>query len=79
MPDPVQAAIEALREEVRQLRADLQRRSTGDPDELLTVPEAARELKVTSNAVRMAIYRKTLPSQRVGSRVRIRRGDLTKK
>lgn len=45
-------------------------------DELLTVPEAAVELKMSEPAVRQAIQRQQLPTVRLGRRIRLRRSEI---
>jgi hypothetical protein len=47
-----------------------------DGEQLLDVPGAAALLHMTPRAVRQAVYRRTLPTLRLGRRLRFRRGDL---
>ena len=47
-----------------------------EPEEMLTVVQAAKELGVTPGAVRLAIYDKRLPSEEFYGRRLIKRPDL---
>ncbi len=47
-----------------------------DPDELLTVAEAATVLHCSEDAIYKKIRRGHLPARRTGRSIRVRRGDL---
>jgi hypothetical protein len=79
--DVVAAVKEALRDaSVRdQLRAivlELAPSPANDIDDLLDARAAAAFLGMTPAALRMAVYRGTIPCVRVGRRLRFRRSEL---
>lgn len=82
----VSAAVELLREALRDpgiraeiraiiLESELPSNDT-EPERLLDAAEAGRLLKMTPNAIRTAAYRGSIPSVKIGRRVRFRPSDL---
>ncbi|MFC4244358.1 helix-turn-helix domain-containing protein [Gryllotalpicola reticulitermitis] len=54
----------------------MQEKPMFDGSLLLTIPEAASELRIHRNTVYELITQQRLPAVRLGSRMRIRRSDL---
>ena len=74
-------ALAALRDHALPLVRDVIREELGrfsgkDPERLVGAEEAARLLDMTPAAVRKAALRGSLPSRRIGRRMRFRVGDL---
>jgi hypothetical protein len=67
----------AVRDEIREIVIECGPVPTNDVDDLLDARAAASFLRMTPAALRMAVYRGTIPCIRVGRRLRFRRSDLT--
>lgn len=72
----VDAAIAPLRAEIAALRALVNNPPDKDPNEKLTVKQAAFEACVCEKTIRRRIADGTLRNHGIGAAVRIRRGDL---
>ncbi len=70
------ARIVALETEVTSLKDEVLKLRQGDPEELLDTERAAAFLGISPGALRKAEGRGSIPGQRVGRRLRFRRGDL---
>jgi excisionase family DNA binding protein len=65
--------VRELQDRVRTLEGQL---AQPDDGQLLDVGAAAALLQMTSTAVRQAAYRGSIPSVRIGRRLRFRRSEL---
>jgi ABC-type nitrate/sulfonate/bicarbonate transport system substrate-binding protein len=79
--DVVAAIKEALREsdvrdQIRAIVLEVSPPPANDVDDLLDARAAASFLGMTPAALRMAVYRGTIPCLRVGRRLRFRRSEL---
>lgn len=72
--EAVRAAVEPLVESNRRLATEIEQLRRALPAQLVSVQEAARVLGVHEDTIRRRIADGTLPSRRVGKRVRV---DLT--
>jgi excisionase family DNA binding protein len=70
------AAVRELSDRVASLENTLRLLHHLDSERLLDVAGAATLLHMTPAAVRQAVYRGSLPSLRLGRRLRFRRADL---
>lgn len=67
----------AVREQIRAIVLECASPPANDTEELLDARAAASFLGITPGALRMAVYRGTIPCIRVGRRLRFRRSHLT--
>jgi excisionase family DNA binding protein len=79
--DMVAAVKEALRdsdvrEQIRTIVLEVSPSPANDVEDLLDARAAAAYLGMTPAALRMAVYRGTVPCVRVGRRLRFRRSQL---
>jgi hypothetical protein len=79
--DIVAAVKEALRDtdvrdQIRAIVMEIAPAPANDVEDLLDARAAAVFLGMTPAALRMAVYRGTIPCLRVGRRLRFRRSDL---
>lgn len=79
--DLVAAVKEALRDssvrdQIRSIVIECAPKPANDVEELLDTPAAAAFMRMTPAALRMAVYRGTIPCLRVGRRLRFRPSAL---
>jgi excisionase family DNA binding protein len=65
-----------VREQIRAIVLECAPAPANDVDDLLDARAAAGYLRMSTAALRMAVYRGTIPCIRVGRRLRFRRADL---
>jgi excisionase family DNA binding protein len=65
-----------VREQIRAIVLEVSPPSANDVEDLLDARAAAGYLGMTPAALRMAVYRGTIPCVRVGRRLRFRRSQL---
>jgi hypothetical protein len=80
--DVVAAVKEALRDsdvrdQIRAIVLECAPPPANDAEELLDARTAAAFLSMTPAALRMAVYRGSIPCVRIGRRLRFRRSDLS--
>jgi excisionase family DNA binding protein len=82
--DVVAAVKEALRdpvvrEQIRGIVLECSPSPANDTEHLLDAAAAAEVLGMTKSALRMAVYRGTIPCVRVGRRLRFRLSELVRR
>ena len=69
----------AIRDQIRAIVLECTPKPANDVEELLDVRAAASFLSMTPAALRMAVYRGSIPCVHIGRRVRFRRSDLVRR
>lgn len=67
----------AVRDQIRAIVLECAAPPANDVEDLLDVRTAAAFLSMTPAALRMAVFRGSVPCVRIGRRLRFRRADLT--
>ena len=66
----------AIRDQIRAIVMEYTPKPANDVEDLLDARAAAAFLSMTPAALRMAVYRGSIPCVRIGRRLRFRRADL---
>ncbi len=69
----------AVRDQIRSIVLECASLPANDVDDLLDARAAATFLSMTPAALRMAVYRGSIPCVRIGRRLRFRRSDLSRR